>query len=54
MRVVCCICHSEVGYKEGKEGDSHTICPICMPIYLREQGMTPEEIEYFEEKYCRK
>jgi len=39
-----------VGTKEG-EGDSHTICKVCMPVYLREQGFTLEEAKEFKEKY---
>jgi hypothetical protein len=42
-----------VGYKEGKEGDSHTICPPCLPGYLREQGLPEDEIKYFTDKYCK-
>jgi hypothetical protein len=38
-----------VGTKEGK-GDSHTICPVCMPVYLRQQGFALEEIEKLREK----
>lgn len=51
MRVICCICNSQVGNKEGKGGDSHTICPVCMPVYLRQQGFTPEEVKEFERKH---
>jgi hypothetical protein len=39
-----------VGTKEG-EGDSHTICPTCMPVYLREQGFALEEVKKLKKKY---
>ena len=47
MRVVCCICHLEVGTKEG-DGISHTICKICMPVYLRQQGIALDEFKKLE------
>jgi len=50
MRVICSICKEVLKIKKG-EGDSHTICPRCMPAYLREQGFSTEEIKEFEEKY---
>jgi hypothetical protein len=53
MRVICCICHMEVGRKKGGEGDSHTICPVCMPSYLRAQGESPEEIEEYMIKHYK-
>jgi len=49
MRVVCCICKLEVGTKEG-DGISHTICPVCMPVYLRQQGLTLEKAKKPKEK----
>ena len=46
------MCKKIVGEKEGKaEGDSHGICPACMPLYLRQSGLDSEEIKRFEEKY---
>ena len=51
MRVICCICKLVVRMKEGKEGDSHTVCPVCMPAYLRAQGFSPEEVDEFRKKY---
>jgi len=50
MRIICCICKLEVGTKEGEGGDSHTICPICMPIYLRQQGLALEEAKKLRDK----
>jgi hypothetical protein len=49
MRVICCICKLEVGTKEG-EGDSHTICPACMPVYLRQQGLALDEAKKLRDK----
>jgi hypothetical protein len=53
MRVVCCICHSEIKvHKGGSDKISHGMCPKCVPKYLEDQGFTLEEIREFEEGRC--